>query len=233
MQKDAQSPLLFEPIGLMVEWILEKVRKNRKKSWFGKRGDTTRQDAYREIPMASKKKTKKKDEKELTCPGGKIRSKGKGRGLGLGKGRGPMGIPLGAKEAYEQGFMDKVAQMTGDETLGQSILRGAGKGALTGGAIGGGIGGALGLGAGGLISGVNLSDIRKKRKLNISDITRALLATLGAGGAGAAVGGAKGAIFGAPIGAIARPASRAVKQRTPSKKPDEKQPEEETDKGKE
>jgi hypothetical protein len=29
----------------------------------------------------------------MSCPGGKIRSKGKGRGLGRGKGKGPIGIP--------------------------------------------------------------------------------------------------------------------------------------------
>jgi len=29
----------------------------------------------------------------MSCPGGKVRSKGKGRGLGRGKGKGPIGIP--------------------------------------------------------------------------------------------------------------------------------------------
>jgi len=36
-------------------------------------------------------------EKELPCPGSKIRSKGKGRGLGKGEGKGPKGIPIGSK----------------------------------------------------------------------------------------------------------------------------------------
>ena len=36
-------------------------------------------------------------------PGKKIRSKGKGRGLARGDGKGPLGTPVGVKEAYDFG----------------------------------------------------------------------------------------------------------------------------------
>jgi hypothetical protein len=36
-------------------------------------------------------------EKDLPCPGSKIRSKGMGRGLGIGGGKGPIGLPIGEK----------------------------------------------------------------------------------------------------------------------------------------
>lgn len=41
-------------------------------------------------------------EKELPCPGSKIRSKGKGQGLGKGQGKGPKGVPIGSKLIHER-----------------------------------------------------------------------------------------------------------------------------------
>jgi len=40
--------------------------------------------------------------KAVSCPGGKIKSKGKGRGLGVGKGNGPIGKPIGEKEEEKE-----------------------------------------------------------------------------------------------------------------------------------
>ena len=54
--------------------------------------DTTSADVAKRIVLKVRAiKKKKKDGKELPCPGSKILSKGQGQGLGRGGGAGPIG----------------------------------------------------------------------------------------------------------------------------------------------
>ena len=71
-----------------------KVKRHTRKT---KRGRSTVRNHTRKVKCPSGQAWDARLKRCVSCPGGKIRSKGLGRGLGRGMGKGPIGVPYRRK----------------------------------------------------------------------------------------------------------------------------------------